>query len=92
MTDELPTISAGGDTDAAAERELIALTRSLPVWRRLARVAELNDACRAAALADLRRRYPSAPPSELRCRLAARLFPRADVLRAYGWDPEREGY
>lgn len=80
------------DTSPEAERVLIEMVRRAPVWQRLAQVVELNLACRTLALIDLRERYPHASEEELHKRLAARLLPREDVTRAYGWDPEKEGY
>ena len=80
------------DTDTEAERVLIELTRRAPVWKRVAQASALTTACRSLALADLRRHYPRASEDELRRRLAARTLPREIVARAYGWDPEREGY
>ena len=80
------------DTSPETEMVLIELVRRAPAWKRLARVAELNQACRMLTLADIRRRYPQASEEELRKRLAARLLLREDVIRAYGWDPEKEGY
>lgn len=80
------------DTDPEAERVLIELTRRAPVWKRIAQASALTAACRALALADLRRHYPRASEDELRRRLAARTLPRDVVVRAYGWDPEQEDY
>jgi hypothetical protein len=80
------------DTDPEAERVFVETLRRAPVWKRVAQVLELNRMCRMLVMTDLRRRYPHAPKAELHRRLAARLLEREDVIRAYGWDPEREGY
>lgn len=80
------------DTDEEAERVFVGLIRDAPVWKRLAMTSELTVTCRLLALADLRRRYPTADEDELRRRVAARLLPREDVIRAFGWDPEEHGY
>lgn len=80
------------DTDPEAERVLIELTRAAPVWKRVAQASELTRTCRLLAMSDLRRRHPRASEDELRRRLAARTLPREDVIRVYGWDPEREGF
>ena len=80
------------DTSPEAERVMIELIRRAPVWKRIAQASELTRMCRQLAMADLRRRHPQASEDELRCRLAARTLPREDVIRVYGWDPERDGY
>lgn len=80
------------DTSAAAEEVLVTLLRTAPVWKRLKMVEDLNESLRALATADLRRCYPGADQKELTKRLAARLMEREEVISAYGWDPEVEGY
>ena len=80
------------ETSIDAEEVLIKLVRQAPVWRRLRMVADLNESLETLAMADLRRCYPAAGELELKKRLAARLLPRDDVIAAFGWDPEVEGY
>jgi hypothetical protein len=80
------------DTDPEAERALIEMLRRAPTWKRAEQLAGLIHARNVLILADLRRRYPEADAKELRKRLAARLLPREDVVRAFAWDPEKEGY
>ena len=80
------------DTDSEAERVLIEMLRRAPTWKRAAQLSGLAHARNVLILADLRRRYPEAGAEELRKRLAARLLPREDVIRVFGWDPEAEGY
>jgi hypothetical protein len=80
------------DDDPEAERALVAMLRSAPVWKRAEQLAGLIHARRVLILADLRRRHPQADAEELRKRLAARLLPREDVIRLFDWDPEKEGY
>ena len=80
------------DTDEEAERVLVRLLRDAPVWKHIAMVSELSRTCRLLVLADLRRRYPLADEDELRRRAAARMLPREDCVRAFGWDPEKHGY
>lgn len=84
--------SQSRDTTRTAEQVLIELARRAPVWKRLAQVVALNQALRMLAMADLRRHYPQATEAELRRRLAARVLARDEVIRAYGFDPEQEGY
>jgi hypothetical protein len=80
------------DTDPEAERALIEMLRRAPMWKRAEQLAGLIHARNVLILADLRRRHPEASAEELRKRLAARLLPREDVVRVFGWDPEKEGY
>ena len=80
------------DTDPQAERVLIELTRRAPVWQRITQASELTQACRELVMGELRRRHPQATEAELRRRLAARVLPREDVMRVYGWDPAEQGY
>jgi hypothetical protein len=86
------TITELQDTMPEAERVLIELTRRMPMWKRAEQLSNLIHAGRVLVLADLRRRYPNAGAEELHKRMAARLLPRADVLRMFEWDPEKEGY
>ena len=80
------------DTTPEAERALIEMLRRTPTWKKAEQLAGLIHARNVLILADLRRRYPEAEADELRKRLASRLLPREDVIRVFGWDPEREGY
>ncbi|HZT57154.1 MAG TPA: hypothetical protein VFA21_00875 [Pyrinomonadaceae bacterium] len=80
------------DTDQNAERVYIEMLRRAPMWKRAEQLAGLIHARNVLIVADLRRRYPLADAEELRKRLAARLLPREDVIRIFGWDPEEKGY
>ncbi|MCI0487058.1 MAG: hypothetical protein L0229_10715 [Blastocatellia bacterium] len=80
------------DTDEEAERVLIELARTTPPWKKVEQVAATTKACRQFAMAGLRGRYPQATEEELRKRLAALVLDRETVIKAYGWDPEVEGY
>ena len=68
------------------------LLRQAPVWKRLQMVDQMHETLRLLTIADLRRCYPNADENEIKRRLAARLLSRADVIAAYGWDPQLEGY
>lgn len=80
------------EMDAENDGVYLGLLRRAPIWRRAAQLEGLIEAHRMLILSDLRRRYPQASADELRRRLAARLLPREDVIRVFGWDAEREGY
>lgn len=80
------------DTTPEAQQKVFELMRPMPVWKRLALTCELIQSTRMLMLADLRRRFPQAGEEELRRRLIASLLTRDEVIRAYGFDPEQEGY
>jgi hypothetical protein len=80
------------DTDEQAEKVLVELARATPIWKKIQQAIETTNTSRRFALAGLRRRYPGANDEQLRRRLAALVLDRDLVIKAYGWDPEQEGY
>jgi hypothetical protein len=60
--------------------------------QKLATVRALNRAAQKLQLADIKRRRPNAGDRELRLRLASRSLPPELMRRAFGWDPDKEGY
>jgi hypothetical protein len=79
-------------TDAEAERILVEGYRRMSPSDKLRRVAALNCMVRALALADIRRRHPNASPRECALRLASRTLAPDLMRKAFGWDPDLEGY
>jgi hypothetical protein len=75
------------DTTDEAQRKHYDLMRGLPPEKRLALAFELTQATRNIIIADLRFRFPKADEEEIRRRFIARILPRKDVVRAYGFDP-----
>ena len=80
------------DTTPEAEAVLLELLRRAPVWKRLQMVDQMHEVLRQLAMADIRRRHPHADNDEIKRRLAARVLSRTEVINAYGWDPDVEGY
>lgn len=80
------------DTTPEAQRMMFEMLSRVPAWKRLALTCELIQATRKLMLADVRRRAPDASEEELRRRMIARLLGRDEVIRAYGFDPQQEGY
>jgi len=80
------------DTTPEAEAVLLELLRRAPVWKRLQMIDQMHEVLRQLAMADIRRRYPHADNDEIKRRLAARVLSRTEVINAYGWDPDVEGY
>jgi hypothetical protein len=78
------------DTSPHAQRMHYPLMRRIPAARRLALAFELTEAGRKLILANLESRFPHASPGEIRRRSIARVLPRADVIRAFGFDPRDE--
>jgi len=80
------------DTSPQAQEMHFALMRRLPDWKRLAMALELTQATRQLVLTDICAHFPGASDDEIRRRFIARVLSREDVIRAYGFDPTREGY
>ena len=80
------------DTTIEAQRKHFELMRQLSSEHKLSLAFALTDATRQLILADLQQRYPQADSDELRRRFIARVLPRRDVIRAYGFDPKAEGF
>lgn len=80
------------DTTNEAQRVHFELMRKLPDWKRLTLALELTHATRQLVLADIRHRFAEAGEEEIRRRFIARVLPREDVIRAFGFDPKQEGY
>lgn len=80
------------DTSVEAQHKHYELMRRLTPSQRLLLAFELTNAGRKLVLADLRHRFPQADENEIRRRFIARVLPREDVIRAYGFDPRSEGF
>lgn len=80
------------DTSIEIQRKHYELMRQISPERRLSMAFALTDATRNLILADLQHRFPQADNTEIRRRFIARVLPRKDVIRAYGFDPLTEGF
>ena len=80
------------DTTLEAQRKQFELMRRLSPAQKLSLAFALTDTMRDLIRADLHHRFPHADATELRRRFIARVLPREDVIRAYGFDPKAEGY
>ena len=78
------------DTTPEVQRRHYELMRALSPERRLVLAFELTEATRKLIMADLYYRFPEASEEEIRRRFIARVLPREDVIRAYGFDPHEE--
>ena len=79
------------DTSPDAQRKHYELMRRLTPEKRLSMAFALTDTTRQLIVADLQHKYPQENAEELRRRFIARVLPREDVIRAYGFDPKAEG-
>jgi hypothetical protein len=80
------------DTSPQFQQKHYELMRRLSPETKLAMAFALTDATRQLVMADLRHRFPEADENEVRRRFIARVLPRQDVIRAYGFDPKAEGF
>lgn len=78
------------DTSPEAQQVLCELLRNAPAGKKVELTFELIQTTRLLALAGLRHRFPKATDDELRRRLISKLLPRAEVIKAYGFDPNAE--
>jgi hypothetical protein len=75
------------DTSLEMQQKHFEMMRSLSPERRLQLALELTHTVRMLIVADLRYRFSEESEEQLRRRFIARVLPREDVIRAYGFDP-----
>ncbi|HEX6650648.1 MAG TPA: hypothetical protein VF075_13950 [Pyrinomonadaceae bacterium] len=80
------------DTSLEAQRKHYELMQKLSPEQRLSMAFALTDVTRKLILADIHHRFPKADCDEIKRRFIARVLSRADVIRAYGFDPKAEGF
>jgi len=80
------------DTTPEAQSKHYELIRKLSPEQKLSMAFALTDATRNLILADLHHRFPEANENEIKRRFIARVLPREDVIRAYGFDPKAGGF
>jgi hypothetical protein len=86
-------VSSGtpNDTHPTIEDYVIAGYRRMSPAQKIERVCELTKAVQELALLDIRRRHPEADDRELALRLASRWLDPELMIRAFGWDVDKEG-
>jgi hypothetical protein len=77
-------VTLSADTPPQIEQMQIEGLRQMPVWRKLALVAEMNRAVRELALAGLRQRHPHDTPAQRHRRLADLILGPELATRVYG--------
>ncbi len=80
------------DTRPEVERIIIEGYRRMTPAQKLARVEDLRRFALGLAETRIRSQYPGASERDVRMRLGAVTLGRDVMIRAFGWDPEREGW
>lgn len=81
------------DTPPEVEEVLVRRLREIGPRARLQAAFDLNRSLEALALLGIRGRHgEDLGVREERLRLFALRLDRDDMVRAFGWDPEKEGY
>jgi hypothetical protein len=88
----MPYRTQSDDTSEAAERLQVEAWRTWTPAEKLSRMAAMTRRLQELQLADIRRRHPDADDWELKLRLASRRLDPELMRRAFGWDPDVEGY
>ena len=80
------------DTSPEAEEVLFDFYRNMDVAQKMHIIFDLQETMDQIALVGIRERHPDCSEREARLRLAALKYDRELMIRAFGWDPEVEGY
>ncbi len=80
------------DTRPGAEEVWIEGLRGMSLQEKARAIEALHRAAWAMALEGVKLRHPGAGEEEIRLRLGALRIPRELMIRAFGWDPEKEGW
>jgi hypothetical protein len=81
------------DTPPEVEQRLLEAYRRMSPLQRLMKAMEMSRAVQELAAARIKAQYgPDLSERELRLRLAALWIDRETMVRAFGWDPEIQGY
>jgi hypothetical protein len=87
MHNGLPT-----DTHPKVEAFIVDGYRRMSPAQKIARVTELTRTVQQLALADIRRRHPTASAEEQSLRLASRWIEPELMRKAFAWDVDEAGY
>lgn len=80
------------DTRPEAEKVWIEGLRRMSLQEKARALDALHQAAWRMALEGVKQRHPDAGEEEIRLRLGALRIPRDLMIRAFGWDPEKEGW
>jgi len=71
---------------------MIEAWRAMSDAQKVAIASQLTLAAEELARAGIRERHPDAGEREIELRLGALRLGREAMIRAFGWDPEQQGY
>ena len=80
------------DTHPAVEAFIVDGYRRMSPAQKIARVTELTRTVQQLALADIRRRHPTAGAREQSLRLASRWLEPELMRKAFGWNVDEAGF
>ncbi len=80
------------DTHPKIEAFIVEGYRRMSPAQKMARVIELTQTVQQLALADIRRRHPTAGEEEQALRLASRWLEPDLMRRAFGWNVDEVGH
>lgn len=80
------------DTSPEVERIMIEGYRKMSAARKLQIMQDLMNTAYLLALGDIKRKHPKADRRELMLRLASRRIEPELMQKAFGWNPQVEGY
>jgi hypothetical protein len=80
------------DTHPEIEKRLIEGYRRMTAREKLHQIGSMGRFAYTLALADVRKRHPDAEEQECRLRVASRWLDAGLMRKAFGWDPDVEGY
>ncbi len=80
------------DTPPEIERIIIEGYRRMSAARKLQIMQDLQQSAWMLALGEIKRQHPQASERELQLRLASRWIEPELMRKAFGWDPDVEGY
>jgi hypothetical protein len=80
------------DTSPEIERIMIKGYRRMSAARKLQIMQDLINAACLLALGDIKRKHLESDQREMMLRLASRRIEPELMRKAFGWDPEVEGY
>ncbi|MBP6821132.1 MAG: hypothetical protein KA368_06290 [Acidobacteria bacterium] len=80
------------DTSPEIEQIIIEGYRRMSAAQKLQIMQDLQRTARLLALSEIRRQHPQASEHELQLRLASRWLEPELMRKAFGWNPDVEGY
>ena len=80
------------DTSPEAEKILIEGYRRMSIQEKFHKMVEMTSFIKQLQIEETRRRHPEASERELQLRVASRTISPDLMRKAFGWDPEKEGY